>query len=46
MDSEKPGMREDLIQETDHLWEDPRRVMALIDLIFLNEDPGKEKIIS
>lgn len=39
-------MRENLIQETDHFWEDPRRVMALIDLIFLNEDQDKEKIVS
>lgn len=46
MDSEKRGISEDLIRETDHFWDDPRRVMALIDLIFLNEDPGKEKIVS
>lgn len=46
MDSEEPTINKDLTRETDHFWDDPRRIMALIDLIFLNEDPGKEKIVS
>ena len=38
--SEKEQLKvsENLIQETDRFWEDPKKIMMLIDLIFLNED--------
>lgn len=39
-------MTEDLSRWTDHFWEDPKKVMMLIDLLFLDEDPDKKKICS
>lgn len=30
----------------DSIWEDPQKVMHLIDLIFLFDDPDKEKMFS
>lgn len=39
-------MTEDLIRETDHFWEDPKKILALIDLLFLWEDPDKRQIPS
>ena len=37
---------EDLIQEADHLWESPRMIMNLIDLLFLWDDPDKKQVCS
>lgn len=34
---------EEQIRETENFWEDPKRVLALIDLLFLEED--RKKII-
>lgn len=34
---------EEQIRETDRFWDDPKRVLALIDLLFLDED--RKKII-
>ena len=39
-------MTEDLIRETDRFWDDPKRVLALIDLLFLWEDPDKKQVCS
>lgn len=39
-------MTEDLIRETDRFWEDPQKIMNLIDLLFLWEDPDKKQICS
>lgn len=41
-------MTEDLIQETDHFWDDPKKIMNLIDLLFLweDDDPYKKRICS
>lgn len=46
MDSEECRVKEDLTRETDNFWSDPKNILALIDLIFLNEDPDKKKICS
>ena len=46
MDSDKGRVTEDLIQETENFWENPRCVMNLIDLLFLWEDPDKKQICS
>ena len=35
---EKEPVNEDLVRWTDHFWEDPEKVLLLIDLIFLGED--------
>ena len=32
---------EELIRETDRFWEDPEKIMRLIDLLFLWEDNKK-----
>lgn len=35
---EKEPVNEELVRWTDHFWEDPEKVLLLIDLIFLGED--------
>lgn len=37
---------DEMVKETDHFWENPRNIMNLIDLLFLYEDPDKEKTVS
>ena len=37
-------MTEDLIRQTDNFWNDPQKVMILIDLLFLWDD--REQICS
>lgn len=39
-------MTDDLIRETDRFWDDPKKIMNLIDLIFLMDDPDKKQIPS
>lgn len=45
-EKEQSPVAEDLIQEADRLWENPRMVMNLIDLLFLFDDPDKKQIPS
>ena len=33
---------EEQIREVKHFWDDPKRILALIDLLFLGEDPDKQ----
>ena len=40
-EKEQSQVSEDLIQEADHLWENPRMIMNLIDLLFLWEEDKK-----
>ena len=40
-EKEQSQVAEDLIQEADHLWENPRMIMNLIDLLFLWEEDKK-----
>ena len=46
MDKEKTKVTEDMILEVDRLWENPRVIMNLLDLLFLLEDPDKKQIPS
>ena len=39
-------MKDELILETDRFWQDPRKVMMLIDLLFLWDDPDKKQVCS
>ena len=39
-------MTDDLIRETDRFWDDPKKIMNLIDLLFLWDDPDKKQIPS
>lgn len=39
-------MTDDLIQETDRFWDDPKKIMNLIDLLFLFDDPDRKQICS
>lgn len=39
-------MTEDLIRETDRFWDDPKKIMNLIDLLFLWDDPDKKQVCS
>ena len=34
------------IRETENFWDDPKRILALIDLLFLWEDPDKKQVCS
>ena len=45
-EKEQSQVTEDLIQEADRLWENPRMIMNLIDLLFLLDDPDKKQIPS
>ena len=45
MKEEETRVSEDLIRETDNFWDDPQKIMNLIDLIFLM-DEDKEKVCS
>lgn len=45
-ENEHSQVSEDLIQEADRLWENPRMIMNLIDLLFLWDDPDKKQIPS
>ena len=36
----------EMTQETDRFWDDPKKIMNLIDLLFLWEDEGKKQICS
>ena len=42
-EKEKIQVTEEQIREVEHFWDDPKRVLALIDLLFLDED--RKKII-
>lgn len=46
MDTKEFEMKDDLVRETDRFWEDPKKVMMLIDLLFLWDDADKERIFS
>lgn len=46
MDREECEVTDDLIRETDRFWEDPKRIMALIDLLFLWDDPDRREVCS
>lgn len=37
---------DDLLREADRFWDDPRKIMNLIDLLFLWEDEDKRQIFS
>ena len=45
-EKEQSQVSEDLIQEADRLWENPRMIMNLIDLLFLWDDQDKKQICS
>ena len=46
MDRKECEMTDDLIRETDRFWDDPKKIMNLIDLLFLLDDPDKKQIPS
>lgn len=37
-ENEQPRVTDELIRETDGFWNDPKKVLLLIDLIFLFDD--------
>lgn len=39
-------MTDDLIRETDRFWDDPKKIMNLIDILFLWDDPDKKQVCS
>lgn len=39
-------MTEDLIRQTEHFWDDPEKIIRLIDLLFLFDDPDRKQICS
>jgi hypothetical protein len=46
MDREEPLTDDSLERETERFWEDPRRIMALIDILFLGEDQDGRQVCS
>lgn len=46
MDTEKHQVTEDLSKDIDRFWEDPKKIMILLDLLFLWEDPDRPRIYS
>ena len=46
MEEEKIQVSDEQVKEADHFWEDPQKIMNLIDLLFLWEDPDKKGIYS
>ncbi len=46
MEEEKIQVSDEQVKETDRFWEDPQKIMNLIDLLFLWEDPEKKGIYS
>ena len=45
-EKEQSPVSDDLIRETERFWDDPQKIMNLIDLLFLWEDPDKKQICS
>lgn len=45
-EKEQSQVTDEMIQEADRLWENPRMIMNLIDLLFLWDDPDKKQIPS
>ena len=45
-EKEEFPVSDDMIQETERFWESPKKIMNLIDLLFLWEDEGKKQIYS
>lgn len=45
-EEERDDVTDDLIRETERFWEDPRRIMALIDILFLGEEPDGRQVCS
>jgi hypothetical protein len=43
---EQSPVQDDLIQEADNLWDNPRMILNLIDLLFLWDDPDRKHICS
>jgi hypothetical protein len=46
MDRKECEMTDDLLRETDRFWDDPKKIMNLIDLLFLWDDPDKKQVCS
>lgn len=40
-EKEQIQVSDDQIRETENFWDDPKRIMALIDLLFLWDDEDK-----
>lgn len=45
-EDERTPLPDELAGETERFWEDPRRIMALIDILFLEEEPDRRRIVS
>lgn len=45
-EKEQIQVSDDQIRETQHFWDDPQKIMNLIDLLFLWEDADKKQICS
>lgn len=46
MDREELEMTEEMTKEADRVWEDPQKVMRLLDLIFLCDAPDRKQVCS
>jgi len=45
-EKEQTQLPEDLIRQTENFWNDPQKVMYLVDLLFLFDDSDKKQYTS
>ena len=45
-EKEQTQLPEDLIRQTENFWDDPKKVMYLVDLLFLFDDSSKKQMYS
>ena len=45
-EKEQTQLPEDLIRQTENFWDDPQKVMYLVDLLFLFDNPSKIQMYS
>lgn len=45
-DGDVAEVTDEQLRETEHFWEDPQKVLNLLDLLFLYEDPDRLQVCS
>lgn len=45
-EKEQTQLPEDLIRQTENFWDDPKKVMYMVDLLFLFDDPDRRQVCS
>ena len=45
-EDEQTKVTDEMIRESERIWDDPKKILALIDLLFLWEDPDRRQVCS